>query len=96
MLSAKEIENAISEKEGPANFVTEYDLKVQNFLYEHLMELYPDAHFVGEENDQQDDVLHGLAFIVDPIDGTTNFIHLVNHYRTNFSKCKKKGLFLSP
>ena len=74
MLSAKEIKNAISEKEGPANFVTKYDLKVQNFLYEHLMELYPEAHFVGEENDQQDDVLHGLAFIVDPIDGTTNFI----------------------
>ena len=74
MLSAKEIENAVTEKEGPANFVTEYDVKVQNFLYDNLMKLYPDAHFVGEENEQTDDVLHGLAFIVDPIDGTTNFI----------------------
>ena len=74
MLSAKEIDNSVTEKEGPANFVTKYDVKVQEFLYKNLLELYPDAHFVGEENDQNDDVLHGLAFIVDPIDGTTNFI----------------------
>ena len=77
MLEAKNIENAVQEKEGPANFVTRYDVAVQQLLRQKLLALRPNAHFVGEEGDARDDVLHGEAFIVDPIDGTTNFI---KHY----------------
>ena len=74
ILSAHDIDLAVSEKEGTANFVTEYDVKVQRLLKEKLLQLKPEAHFVGEEEDARDDVLHGEAFIVDPIDGTSNFI----------------------
>lgn len=74
MLSAEDIERNITEKEGQKNFVTKYDVMVQETLQKELLELYPDAHFYGEENGQQGDVLNGMAFIVDPIDGTTNFI----------------------
>ena len=74
MLSAKEIEKAVSAKEGNANFVTAYDVQVQKLLRRRLLELRPGAHFVGEEDEARDDALHGEAFIVDPIDGTTNFI----------------------
>ncbi len=77
MLSAREIENAVSEKEGSANFVTTYDVRVQGLLRQGLLELYPEAQFIGEEGDDRGDVSQGLAFIVDPIDGTTNFI---KHY----------------
>lgn len=79
MLSARDIEKAVSEKEGTANFVTKYDVAVQNLLRERLLALRPQAHFVGEEEDAHDDVLHGEAFIVDPIDGTTNFIKHYDH-----------------
>lgn len=77
MLSAKDIEKAVEEKEGTANFVTKYDVMVQKLLKEKLLGCCPDAVFVGEEEDVQGDFLHGAAFIVDPIDGTTNFI---KHY----------------
>ena len=64
----------IIDKDGPANFVTTYDILVQNFLFERLSELYPHAAFVGEENDTQPNIEKGYAFIIDPIDGTNNFI----------------------
>ncbi|MCC6093628.1 MAG: inositol monophosphatase [Eubacterium sp.] len=67
-------------KEGHANFVTEYDRKVQDFLTTRLSEILPEAHFVGEENGKdhftQEDA-HGYTFVLDPIDGTSNFMH---HY----------------
>lgn len=74
MLSAEDIERNITEKEGQKNFVTKYDVLVQKTLQKELLALYPEAHFYGEEDGQQDDVHSGMAFIVDPIDGTTNFI----------------------
>ena len=64
----------ITEKEGPANFVTSYDLLVQNTLKSGLQELYPEAKFIGEEGEQEEFNENGEFFIVDPIDGTTNFI----------------------
>ena len=76
ILRARDIDRSVVSKEGEANFVTEYDSAVQKFLFEKLAELYPDAAFVGEE-DSADDIARltsGRAFVIDPIDGTTNFI----------------------
>ena len=64
----------IDSKEGRANFVTEYDKQVQERLRTGLLEIMPDAHFVGEEGSTQKFSPVGKFFIVDPIDGTTNFI----------------------
>lgn len=79
LLSAHDIRNSVSEKEGVGNFVTQYDIKVQQFLRETLLSAFPDAHFVGEEDTVHEDALHGLAFIVDPIDCTANFVRGMNH-----------------
>lgn len=60
-------------KEGHANFVTEADLASQKFLLEELGPLLPQAHFFAEE--QKENILHpGFNWIIDPIDGTTNFM----------------------
>lgn len=64
----------IDSKGGRANFVTEYDKKVQEQLRTGLLKLMPDAHFIGEEGTTQAFSSSGKFFIVDPIDGTTNFI----------------------
>lgn len=56
------------------NLVTAYDKAMQDALHDRLMQIAPEAHFVGEEEDIHDSIEHGLAFIVDPIDGTTNFV----------------------
>jgi Archaeal fructose-1,6-bisphosphatase and related enzymes of inositol monophosphatase family len=82
MLSADYHENNnLHSKTGTANFVTEYDVKVQDFLYKSLAEIIPDANFIGEESDvnNTDKLKQGYSFIIDPIDGTTNFIHNYGH-----------------
>ncbi len=59
-------------KGAHADFVTEADVAVQTFLLEELAKAYPNAAFFAEE--QEGNVLgEGLTFIIDPIDGTTNY-----------------------
>ncbi|MCR5774158.1 MAG: inositol monophosphatase [Lachnospiraceae bacterium] len=68
----------VFEKSGHANFVTETDEKVQRFLIERLSELFPEAEFLGEEDGQDvftSKMSHGYLFVIDPIDGTSNFIY---------------------
>lgn len=74
MLDARRDDSMIDEKSGHANFVTTYDKKIQTMLQNQLLSILPDAAFVGEEEDIHASIRHGHAFIVDPIDGTTNFI----------------------
>ena len=74
ILNADRSGSYINEKEGHANFVTLYDTKVQSFLKDKLKTLLPDAEFIGEEGESDAFDGKGYAFIVDPIDGTTNFI----------------------
>lgn len=79
MRSAHDVESqkdAIDEKAGPANFVTVYDVRVQNMLMTSLHEILPEAQFFAEEKENDPSILkEGYTFIIDPIDGTTNFIH---------------------
>ena len=68
----------IMEKSGHANFVTETDEKVQRFLVGRLKELLPEAEFLGEEDGQDvfsAKMASGYCFVIDPIDGTSNFIY---------------------
>ena len=72
--NAQRSEEMIDEKTGHANFVTTYDKMVQEELQKRLLQILPEAVFVGEEEDIHASIEKGYAFIVDPIDGTTNFI----------------------
>ena len=77
ILNASDIMKTISEKGSEKNLVTEYDKQVQEFLEARLMEVCPEARFLGEEN--HEDLFHeeykrGGLFVIDPIDGTSNFI----------------------
>lgn len=82
MLGACEIErdDGVKVKPGTANFVTVYDVKVQEFLMREITALIPSAVFIAEEKENDASVLRGeYCFIIDPIDGTTNFIHDYRH-----------------
>lgn len=82
MLGAGEIESAdgVMVKPGTANFVTLYDVKVQEFLMREITKLLPNAVFIAEEKENDSAVLESkYCFIIDPIDGTTNFIHDYRH-----------------
>lgn len=70
------VEEGLVVKPGESNFVTVFDVKVQNFLIEHLSALLPEAAFMAEEKENSwEDLSRGLCFVIDPIDGTTNFIY---------------------
>ena len=62
-------------EKGTADFVTQIDIMVQETVQTGLKELYPDIQFMGEEKDNCDIDFGKPVWILDPIDGTTNFIH---------------------
>ena len=67
-------------KEGRGEYVTQWDLAVQTMLKDGLLVLCPEAGFLGEEDGQVPPELEsGWCFIVDPIDGTSNFIRGLRH-----------------
>ena len=66
-------------KTGRRDVVTEYDRRVQALLVERLGEAVPEARFFCEENDRQDDLHADTVFIIDPIDGTMNFVRGFHH-----------------
>jgi myo-inositol-1(or 4)-monophosphatase len=70
-----EIENLQVSLKGPANFVTMADRRAEEMLYEDLSKARPGYGFIGEEGGSRpgDDKTH--TWIVDPLDGTTNFLH---------------------
>ena len=77
ILGASKSQMHVSSKGGKSNFVTEYDDQVQEYLIERFSTLLPDAHFVGEEEGRDvftDECKNGYTFVIDPIDGTTNFM----------------------
>ncbi|MCR5590093.1 MAG: inositol monophosphatase [Lachnospiraceae bacterium] len=67
----------VMEKSGHANFCTETDEKIQEFLIGKMKEIIEDAQFLGEEDGQDvftEKMRSGYVFVIDPIDGTSNFI----------------------
>lgn len=80
MLSAHTDEaHDVSEKGSAANFVTVYDVKIQEFLISEIKKVIPNAYFIAEEKENERSALdHEYCFIIDPIDGTANFIHSYN------------------
>jgi myo-inositol-1(or 4)-monophosphatase len=83
MLSAHNIDNkdTVQEKAGDAaNMVTLYDVAVQELLIREIKNIIPDATFIAEEKENESDMLASEhCFIIDPIDGTANFIHEYHH-----------------
>ena len=77
MLSARHI--LAEDKADHRDVVTEYDRQVQALLVDRLSAAVPGAKFFCEENDRHDDLGAEHLFIIDPIDGTMNFVHHLNH-----------------
>ncbi len=64
---------------GRADFVTQVDTTVQQFLKSKLEELYPQVQFMGEEDHLHQVDANRPAWILDPIDGTLNLIYNYRH-----------------
>ena len=75
-----EIENLQVSKKGPADFVTNSDLKVEKIIIEELKKARPNYSIISEENGIEDNKDKENVWIIDPIDGTINFLHGVPHF----------------
>ena len=75
-----EIENLQVSKKGPGDFVTNADLKAEKILFEELSQARPGYGFLMEEKGaiEGSDTTH--RWIIDPLDGTTNFMHGIPHF----------------
>src|ERR1700740_1049983 len=70
-----EIEHLQVSLKGPANFVTLADKRAEEMLYTDLAKARPGYGFIGEEGGQREGADKTHRWIVDPLDGTTNFLH---------------------
>lgn len=66
---------AHTREKGVADYVTEVDFVVQQFIRRRLEELYPEVQFLSEEKSNEEIDKNGLVWVLDPVDGTTNLIH---------------------
>ena len=66
---------AHTREKGVADYVTEVDFAVQQFIRRRLEELYPEVQFLSEEKSNEEIDKNGLVWVLDPVDGTTNLIH---------------------
>ena len=74
-----EVENLQVSKKGPADFVTRADRRTEEILRDELHKARPTYGFILEEGeDEAGDGEH--YWIIDPVDGTTNFIHGIPHF----------------
>lgn len=85
LIKNREMAAHVKEK-GYADYVTQVDVTVQNFLQQELFALAPDVQFLGEETG-----LHEMTadrfWILDPVDGTTNLMHDYQHSVVSLALC---------
>jgi myo-inositol-1(or 4)-monophosphatase len=76
-----EVEQLQVSLKGPSDFVTAADVKAEKLLKAELTKARPGWGFLGEESgEQKPDEFSDHRWIVDPIDGTTNFVHGIPHF----------------
>ncbi|MDC3106433.1 inositol monophosphatase [Candidatus Pelagibacter sp.] len=75
-----EIEKLQVSKKGPSDFVTNSDLKVEKIIIEELKKARPNYCIISEENGILNNKDKNNTWIIDPIDGTVNFLHGVPHF----------------
>jgi myo-inositol-1(or 4)-monophosphatase len=65
---------------GPQDFITEVDGEVERLIQSRLTEIFPDDGFIGEESDGLAGKTGAPVWVVDPIDGTSNFARGTPHW----------------
>jgi len=78
------------EEKGRNDFVSEVDRAAEKEIIYNLKKAFPDHRFVGEESGTTGSEDSEYEWIIDPLDGTTNFLHGIPHFAVSIG-CTKKG-----
>ena len=89
-----EIEKLQVSKKGPSDFVTNADLKSEKIIIEELKKARPQYSFISEENGIENNKDEKNTWIIDPIDGTVNFLHGIPHFAISIA-LKSNGEIVS-
>ncbi len=88
-----EVENLQVSVKGPANFVSAADLRAEEILFNELRKTRPGYGFLMEERGIVDGADKENRFIVDPLDGTTNFLHAIPLFAISIGLEREGKLF---
>ena len=95
-----ELENLQVSKKGPKDFVTNTDKRVEKILIEELSKTKKGYSFITEESGKILNKNKNVFWIIDPIDGTTNFLHGIPHFAISVALQKEdeiiSGLIYDP
>ena len=80
-----EVENLQVSLKGPRNFVTAADRRAEEIVRTELAKARPDYGFLGEEGGARAGADKSHRWIVDPLDGTTNFLHGIPHFAVSIA-----------
>jgi myo-inositol-1(or 4)-monophosphatase len=80
-----EVEQLQVSLKGPRNFVTAADKRAEEIVREELAKARPDYGFLGEEGGTHEGSDKTHRWIVDPLDGTTNFLHGIPHFAVSIA-----------
>ena len=75
-----ELEKLQVSKKGPRDFVTNSDVKAEKIIIEELKKARPNYSIISEENGVENNKDTSNSWIIDPIDGTINFLHGIPHF----------------
>ncbi len=75
-----ELEKLQVSKKGPTDFVTNADIKAEKIIIEELKKARPNYSIISEENGTEKNKDKSNTWIIDPIDGTINFLHGIPHF----------------
>ena len=75
-----EVEKLQVSKKGPTDFVTNSDFKAEKIIIDELKKAKPNYSIISEENGIEDNKDKNNTWIIDPIDGTVNFLHGIPHF----------------
>ena len=75
-----ELEKLQVSKKGPRDFVTNSDVKAEKIIIEELKKARPNYSIISEENGVEKNKDISNSWIIDPIDGTINFLHGIPHF----------------
>ena len=84
-----EIEKLQVSLKGPSDFVTNADLKVEKIIIDELLKSKKKYSFITEESGKIQTSDNVNCWIIDPIDGTINFLHGVPHFAVSIALKKK-------
>ncbi|MBY6046294.1 inositol monophosphatase family protein [Vannielia litorea] len=81
----REVENLQVSSKGPGDFVSRADMRAEEIVKEDLMGARPTYGWLGEEGGGEDGEDPTRRWIVDPLDGTTNFLHGLPHWAVSIA-----------